>query len=204
MKVSDGNLVWHEAHVTRADRVRLLGQTPATVWFTGLSGAGKSTLAFALEKRLMEMGRAAYVLDGDNVRHGLSRDLGFSPEHRTENIRRIAEVARLMNDAGLIVITAFISPYRADRELARQVIGAENFLEVHVSTPLSVCEERDPKGFYKRARAGGLPGYTGVSAPYEPPLEPALAISTAESSTASCIDGVLAVLGPHIGSAGNE
>ncbi len=128
-------------------------QTPATVWLTGLSGAGKSTLAFALEKHLLELGQASYVLDGDNVRHGLNRNLGFSHEDRTENIRRIAEVARLMNDAGLIVITAFISPYLEDREVARRIIGVEKFLEVYVSTPLKVCEERDPKGIYKRARA---------------------------------------------------
>ncbi len=150
-------MVWHAAHVTRDDRTRFFHQIPSTVWFTGLSGAGKSTLAFALEKKLLEMGHASFVLDGDNVRHGLNRDLGFSPEDRAENIRRIAEVSRLVNEAGLIVITAFISPYLSDREIARQVIGAENFIEVHVSTPLEVCEERDLKGFYKRARAGKMP-----------------------------------------------
>ena len=139
------NLVWHSAHVTLADRIQMFCQIPATVWFTGLSGAGKSTLAFALEKRLLEMGQASYVLDGDNVRHGLNSNLGFSHEDRTENIRRVAEVAHLMNDAGLIVISAFISPYREDREVARRIIDPERFLEVHVSTALAVCEERDPK-----------------------------------------------------------
>lgn len=191
------NLVWHQPHVTHAERIKFFRQTPATLWLTGLSGAGKSTLGFALEKRLMEMGQACYVLDGDNVRHGLSRDLGFSAEDRTENIRRIAEVARLLNDAGIIVITAFISPYRVDRELARQVIGAENFLEVYVSTPLAVCEERDPKGMYKRARTGEVQGFTGISAPYEAPAEPALVLNTATTDHASCVDAVLAVLEPR-------
>jgi len=195
---SGNNLVWHEAHITHADRIQHFRQIPATIWLTGLSGAGKSTLAFALEKRLLELGQASYVLDGDNVRHGLNRDLGFSPADRTENIRRIAEVARLMNDAGLIVITAFISPYREDREIARKVIGAENFLEVHVSTPLMVCEERDPKGFYKKARAGEMPGFTGISAPYEPPLDPILALDTAATGTAACVEAALAILAPRI------
>ena len=197
-KEIEKHLVWHQAHVTHADRIQLFHQIPATVWFTGLSGAGKSTLAFALEKRLLELGQASYVLDGDNVRHGLNRDLGFSPADRTENIRRISEVARLMNDAGLIVITAFISPYRDDREVARNVIGAENFLEVHVSTSLAVCEERDPKGFYKRARTGEMPGFTGISAPYEHPSDPVLSLDTAATGTASCIEAVLAILEPRI------
>jgi len=186
------NIVWHQAHVTRDDRVKFFRQLPATVWFTGLSAAGKSTLAFALEKRLLELGRASYV------RHGLNRDLGFSPADRTENIRRIAEVARLMNDAGLIVITAFISPYREDREVARNVVGAGNFFEVHVSTPLTVCEERDPKGLYKKARAGEVHGFTGISAPYEPPFDPLLSLDTSTVDTVSCVDAVLAVLGQRI------
>ena len=150
------DVVWHTGHVCRADRAELLGQAPLTLWLTGLSAAGKSTLAFALERTLHDRGRACYVLDGDNVRHGLNRNLGFSPADRSENIRRIAEVARLMNDAGLIVITAFISPWRADRAAARQIVGAASFLEVHVSTPLAVCEARDPKGFYGQARRGEL------------------------------------------------
>lgn len=162
------SLVWHGGHVSPEDRSVLLGQRPATVWLTGLSGAGKSTLAFALERYLTGMGHACYVLDGDNVRHGLNHDLGFSAEHRTENIRRIAEVARLMNDAGLIVISAFISPYRADREMARQIIGENLFFEVYVSTPMATCEQRDTKGMYQRGcqfyrdqrtlRAAGEPG----------------------------------------------
>lgn len=187
-------IVWQESQVSAADRARLLKQRPVTIWLTGLSGAGKSTLAFALEHRLVELGRACFVLDGDNVRHGLNRDLGFSPADRAENIRRIAEVAKLMNQAGLIVISAFISPYREDREIARQIIGQENFREIHVSTSLQVCEQRDPKGLYKRARAGNIPEFTGITAPYETPLHPALALDTASMGVASCVDALLDIL----------
>ena len=147
---------------------------------------------------MLELGQASYVLDGDNIRHGLNRDLGFLPAERTENIRRIAEVARLMNDAGLIAISAFISPYRDDRELARNVIGAKNFIEVHVCTQLYVCERRDTKGFYKRARAGEMPEFTGISAPYEPPLNPALSLDTDIIGIDSSIDAILTVLAPRI------
>ena len=191
---NENNLVWHQAHVTIADRIEFFRQIPLTVWFTGLSGAGKSTLAFALEKRLLDLGQASYVLDGDNVRHGLNNNLGFSHADRTENIRRIAEVARLMNDAGLIVITAFISPFREDREVARRIIGADKFIEVHVSTPLTVCEERDPKGMYKRARAGKIQDFTGISSPYESPLEPVLSLDTAASDITAGVEAVLAIL----------
>ena len=187
-------IVWQSGQVGAPERARLLGQRPATVWLTGLSGAGKSTLAFALERRLVELGRACFVLDGDNVRHGLNRDLGFSAADRHENIRRIAEVAKLMNEAGLIVISAFISPYREDREIARQIIGQDNFLEIYVSTSLQICEQRDPKGLYKRARAGGIAQFTGVTAPYEAPLAPALALDTAAMSVASCVDALVGVL----------
>ncbi|CDG83586.1 adenylyl-sulfate kinase [Janthinobacterium agaricidamnosum] len=152
--------------------------SPATVWLTGLSGAGKSSIAYALETMLRDAGRAAYVLDGDNLRRQLNRDLGFSPQDRKENIRRSAEVARMMNDAGLIVIAAFISPYRADRALAEEIVGAGNFIEVHVSTPLEVCEARDVKGLYAKARAGRIAEFTGISAPYEAPLSPALVLDT--------------------------
>jgi adenylyl-sulfate kinase len=191
-------LVWQQGDITRADRSQLLRQTPATVWLTGLSGAGKSTLAFALEQHLVAQGNACYVLDGDNVRHGLSRDLGFSSEDRSENIRRIAEVAKLINDAGLIVIAAFISPLQGDREMARQIIGPEFFLEVHVSTTLQVCEERDPKGYYKHARAGNIPGFTGITAPYEPPVAPALSLDTAVTGVSSCVGLLLDTLQPRI------
>jgi adenylyl-sulfate kinase len=161
--------------LTTANVVR---QRPVTVWLTGISGAGKSTLAIALERRLIGNDLACHVLDGDNVRLGLNRDLGFSAADRSENIRRVAEVAKLMNDAGLIVITAFISPYRADREMARQIIGADNFFEVHMATPIATCEQRDVKGLYKKARSGEIADFTGVSAPYELPLNPVISINT--------------------------
>jgi adenylyl-sulfate kinase len=187
-------VVWHAGQITGEDRTQLLKQRPATLWLTGLSGAGKSTIACALERRLLDCGHAAYVLDGDNVRHGLNRDLGFSPQDRAENIRRIAEVARLINDAGLIVITAFISPYREDREIARSIVGTADFLEVHVNTPIDVCEGRDPKGMYKLARAGELPAFTGISAPYEPPLDPVCSIDTANCSVDDCVDLLMGIL----------
>jgi adenylyl-sulfate kinase len=190
----DRNVVWHASHVTAEDRVALLRQRPATVWLTGLSGAGKSTLAFALERRLMDAGQLCYVLDGDNVRHGLNRDLGFSPKDRTENIRRIAEVARLMNDAGIIVITAFISPYREDREMAQRIIGEGQFAEVYVSTSLTECEKRDPKGLYKKARAGEISSFTGVNAPYEMPAKPALQLDTALTGVGECVKRMMALL----------
>jgi adenylyl-sulfate kinase len=191
---AENNLVWQQSHVSLANRINLFHQLPATIWFTGLSGAGKTTLAFALEKRLIEMGQGCFVLDGDNVRHGLNRDLGFSHPDRTENIRRIAEVAKLMNDAGLIVITSFISPYRKDRQLARELIGKDNFLEVHLSTSLTVCEERDTKGLYKKARAGILPEFTGVSSPYEAPTDDALSLDTACTGISDCLQILLGKL----------
>lgn len=172
------NIFWHRGQVSGAARSRHFGHRAATVWLTGLSGAGKSTIAFELEKLLLDEGRPSFVLDGDNIRHHLNSDLGFSADDRRENIRRTAEVARLMNDAGLIVVTAFISPFRADREMASAIIGAQNFIEIHVSTVAAVCEARDPKGLYAKARAGKIPEFTGVSSPYEPPLNPALALDT--------------------------
>lgn len=181
-EVNPALIVWHGGQVCRAERQKLLSQQPVTVWLTGLSASGKSTLAFALERELIDQGRACYVLDGDNVRHGLNRNLGFSHEDRTENIRRIAEVARLMNDAGLIVITAFISPYRADRAAAREIVGPQNFREVYVSTSLDVCESRDPKGLYSKAREGKLAEFTGISSPYEAPELSDLLIDTAQTT----------------------
>jgi bifunctional enzyme CysN/CysC len=177
-RAASTNISWHASKVAAAERQKLLGQRPATVWLTGLSAAGKSSLAFEIERRLLAGGRACYVLDGDNVRHGLSRDLDFSPAARAENIRRVAEVAKLFNDAGLIVVTAFISPYREDRELARRIVGADRFVEVFVDAPLEVCERRDPRGLYRRARAGEIGDFTGVSAPYEPPEAPQLRVPT--------------------------
>ena len=174
----NADITRHLGQVNAHDRQQLLRQRSITVWFTGLSGSGKSTLAFALEQRLIGLGYACYALDGDNVRHGLNRDLGFSPEDRAENIRRVAEVARLMNDAGLIVITSFISPYGADREAARQIIGTDSFREVYLSTSLAACERRDPKGLYRKARAGELSDFTGISAPYEAPRYPYMTLDT--------------------------
>lgn len=185
------NITWHDGHVRPSDREKLLGQCGTVVWFTGLSGSGKSTLARAVERQLIADGYAAYVLDGDNLRHGLNRDLGFSPEDRQENIRRVAEVAALMADAGLIVITAFISPYRRDRIAAREAVGEERFIEVYLDVPLQVCEARDPKGLYERARAGAITDFTGISAPYEPPEEHDLRIDTGEAGLQPCADKVL-------------
>jgi adenylyl-sulfate kinase len=184
-------VVPHRGLVAPADRARLLGQQGTVVWFTGLSGSGKSTVAHALERRLLELGRAAYVLDGDTVRDGLNRDLGFSAEDREENIRRIGEVAALFADAGLVAIVAFISPYRADRLRARQAAGDTRFLEVFLDTPLAVCEQRDPKGLYRRARAGQLAEFTGISAPYEKPDAAELVIDTAATPLEAAVEQVL-------------
>ena len=189
---TDGREVFpHRGGVTAADRRRVLGHGPATVWFTGLSGSGKSTLAFAVEEALTAAGVAVYVLDGDNVREGLCADLGFAPADRTENIRRIGEVAALFHDAGLITLASFISPYRADRDRVRALHPDGGFVEVHVDTPLQVCEDRDVKGLYARARAGELPGFSGVSAPYEAPEDPELRLDTGRTSLAECVAAVL-------------
>ena len=194
---ASGNIVWHGGKVSQVEREQLYHQRAATLWLTGLSGSGKSTLAFELERHLLVQGHACYVLDGDNVRHGLNRDLGFSPADRHENIRRVAEVAHLMNDAGLFVITAFISPYRDDRELARQVIGDDRFLEVWVRTDLATCEQRDPKGLYAKARAGKLPDFTGISAPYEAPDQAALTLDTRERPIEDCVGELLTLVAPR-------
>ena len=190
-KPKSENITREISYVSQEDRQALLKQKPQTLWFTGLSGSGKSTIAKLLEKTLIDNGKLCFLLDGDNIRHGLNKDLGFSPEDRKENIRRIAEVAKLMNDAGLIVLTAFISPYREDRDMARQIIGDENFREIYVSTPLAACEERDPKGLYKKARAGQIKGFTGIDAPYEPPENPALVIETETLTPKDCVDTII-------------
>ncbi len=187
------NIVQSDSLVSVEDRQKLLNQKGATLWLTGLSGSGKSTIARQLERELIDMGHACTILDGDNVRHGLNRDLGFSMEDRTENIRRIAEVAHLFNDAGIIVITAFISPYRADRAAARDVIGS-GFTEVFVDTPIAVCEQRDPKGLYKKARAGEIAQFTGITDPYEAPEKPELVLPTAEMSAEQSVDAIIAKL----------
>ncbi len=176
------NITWHEGHVKREDRENLLGQKGATLWFTGLSGSGKSTIAFTLEHALVAMGHLTYVLDGDNIRHGLNKNLGFSAADREENIRRIGEVARLFADTGVIALTSFISPYRKDRDLARKIHqdSGLRFIEILVDVPIEVCETRDPKGLYKKARAavaeGKGIGFTGIDDPYEPPASPELVI----------------------------
>jgi adenylylsulfate kinase len=172
------NITWHAGHIDRADRERVLGQKGVTVWLTGLSGSGKSTIAVAAEAALVQQGRLAYVLDGDNVRHGLNSNLGFSPDDRSENIRRVGEVAKLFTDAGVIVITSFISPYRADRDAVRGLMAEGDFVEVLVDATVETCEGRDVKGLYAKARAGEIPEFTGISAPYEAPLKPELTLDT--------------------------
>lgn len=172
------NIVRAEGHVDGQARAENLGHGSRTVWFTGLSGSGKSTLAFAVERELVKRGVAAYVLDGDNIRFGLNRDLGFAPEDRTENIRRIGEVCRLFQDAGFVVLTAFVSPYVADRNAVRSLHPPGAFVEVYVDTPLAICETRDVKGLYAKARAGEIPEFTGISAPYEEPVDPDLRVDT--------------------------
>ena len=178
------NITWHEGHVTREEREGLLKQQGATLWFTGLSGSGKSTIAFTLEHALVQRGRLAYVLDGDNIRHGLNKNLGFSAADREENIRRIGEVAKLFADAGVITMTSFISPYRKDRDVVRalHVDGKLPFIEIHVATPIETCEQRDPKGLYKKARAGQLKGFTGIDDPYEAPLQAELTLDATSTS----------------------
>ena len=188
------NITWHAGQVTRKDREKVLGQRGVTLWLTGLSGSGKSTVAVAAEHALVERGRLTYVLDGDNVRHGLNKNLGFSPDDRTENIRRIAEVAKLFTDAGVIVLTSFISPYRADRDAARAIFGEGDFVEVFVSTSLETCEERDPKGLYKKARAGQIPDFTGISAPYEAPERPELVLDTGKLAVPESVAALLRYL----------
>lgn len=188
------NIFRTSGHVTPQARREALGHGAATVWFTGLSGSGKSTIAYATEEALVEQGVAAYVLDGDNVRHGLNHDLGFSPDDRAENIRRVGEVCRLFHDAGVIVLSAFISPYRADRETVRSLHPEGGFVEVFVDTPIEVCEERDVKGLYAKARAGEIPDFSGVSAPYEAPEDAELRIDTSGRDVGACVADVLEAL----------
>jgi adenylylsulfate kinase len=178
------NITWHEGHVTREERAALLKQKGATLWFTGLSGSGKSTIAFTLEHALVQRGRLAYVLDGDNIRHGLNKNLGFSAADREENIRRIGEVAKLFADSGVLTMTSFISPYRADRDKVRALHdeGKLQFIEVYLATPIATCEQRDPKGLYKKARAGQLKNFTGIDDPYEEPLKPEITLDATGTS----------------------
>jgi adenylyl-sulfate kinase len=185
------NITWHDGAVTADQRRMVLGQRGCVIWLTGLSGSGKSTIAESLEERLIKRGRAAYVLDGDNIRHRLNSDLGFSPEHRDENIRRVGEVGALFADAGLIAIAAFISPYQAARDRARAAAPNAAFVEVFVDAPLEVCESRDPKGLYRKARAGEITDFTGIDAPYERPAHPEVTLSTGAETVGQCVDRII-------------
>lgn len=192
--VKDENIVWHQHSVTKDTRSTLKNQKPAVLWFTGLSGAGKSTIAGALEIKLAELGYHTYLLDGDNVRHGLCQDLGFSDHDRQENIRRIGELSKLMADAGLIVLSAFISPHRVDRQMVRELLPEDEFLEVFVNTSLDECEKRDPKGLYKKARAGEIKHFTGIDSEYESPLNPEIDLPAGSESIDVLVEQCLAEL----------
>lgn len=195
--VKSSNTIWHRATVTRQRRQELSHHRSIVLWFTGLSGAGKSTVAHAVEEQLYQLGYHTYVLDGDNVRHGLCGDLGFSNEDRVENIRRIGEVSKLFIEAGVIVLTAFISPFRADRDRVRKLLKTEDFVEIYCDCPISICEERDVKGLYRKARAGEIKEFTGISSPYEAPERPELVIDTGNQSIETCVGQVLDYLIQH-------
>ena len=188
------NVVWHQATINREQRESLNQHKSVILWFTGLSGAGKSTLAHAVEDRLHQLAVRTYVLDGDNVRHGLCGDLGFSDEDRVENIRRVGEVAKLFIDAGVVTITAFISPFRSDRDRVREIVEDGDFFEIYCKADLDVCESRDVKGLYKKARAGEIKEFTGISSPYEEPASPELVVNTGEDEIEACVDQVIALL----------
>jgi adenylylsulfate kinase len=188
------NIVWHKGHVSKQDRQQLKFQQNAVLWFTGLSGAGKSTISSEVEKKLYETGYHTYVLDGDNIRHGLNKDLGFSEEDRKENIRRIGEVAKLLVDAGLITLSAFISPFREDRKMVRDMLGHREFIEIYIKCSLQECEHRDPKGLYKKARAGEIKNFTGISSPYEEPEHAELVIETDKQSLEKSVQQVIQYL----------
>jgi adenylylsulfate kinase len=185
------NIVWHHASVQRHERAEQRGHRSAILWFTGLSGAGKSTLANAVNRELFRRGLASYLLDGDNIRHGLCNDLGFSDDHRVENIRRIGEVAKLFLDAGVITLTAFVSPFRSDRDRARSLVESGDFIEIYCAADLAVCEQRDTKGLYAKARAGEIPHFTGISSPYEPPENPELHVETGSQPLDACVRQVI-------------
>lgn len=185
------NIVWQQMTITRKKRAESLQQVPKTIWLTGLSGAGKSTLINEMDKRLFAQRKKTMVLDGDNVRMGLNGDLGFRKEDREENIRRVAEVAKLMNDAGIIVLTSFISPFEADRQKAREIIGEDSFIEIYVSTPLEECEKRDVKGLYKKARQGKITDFSGISSPYEVPRNADIKVDTSGKKIEDCVDEIM-------------
>lgn len=191
------NITWHDSEVTKEERQNRNGHKSAVIWFTGLSGSGKSTVSVALEKALFNEGKQTYRLDGDNVRHGLNKNLGFSPEDRTENIRRIGEVAKLMVDAGSITVTAFISPYKQDRDNVRAILEDDEFIEVYTKCSVEECENRDPKGLYKKSRSGEIPEFTGISAPYEAPDHPEIILDTEHESINQSVDRVIQYLKQH-------
>ena len=190
----DKNLIWHSPIIKRADREKRAGHRAVALWFTGLSGSGKSTLAREVEKALFLKGCNTYILDGDNVRHGLNSDLGFSPQDRKENIRRLSELVRLFVDAGIIVLTAFISPYRKDRESARALLDKDSFVEIYCRCDLKECEKRDPKGLYKKVRSGEISEFTGISSPYEEPLNPEITVETSKEPVEECVNKILSYL----------
>lgn len=192
------NVIWHKPLVTREMREALNGHKSVAIWFTGLPSSGKSTIAHAVERKLFELGVRTYTFDGDNIRHGLCSDLGFSPEDRAENLRRIAEVIRLFLDAGIVVLAAFVSPYKKDREKVKKIISEKDFIEIYCRCPVEVCEKRDPKGLYKKARAGEIKNYTGISAPYEEPENPALVLDTHILSLEESVSKVLELIKSRI------
>jgi len=185
------DIVWHEHEVNKAARSAQKSQTPCLIWFTGLSGSGKSTIAGAVEQKLFALGQHTYLLDGDNVRHGLNKDLGFSDADRVENIRRIGEMSKLFVDAGMIVLSAFISPFRTERRMVRDLVGEMEFVEVYMGTPLSTCEKRDPKGLYQKARSGEIKNFTGIDSEYEVPENPEVVLDTSVMSIEDCADGII-------------
>ena len=191
------NSVWHDQSVSKHERSEHKNQKPCVLWFTGLSGSGKSTIANALEFELAKRGQHTFLLDGDNVRHGLNKDLGFSDADRVENIRRIGEVSKLFVDAGLIAVTAFISPFRSDRQLVRDLLGELEFVEIHMDTPLATCEARDPKGLYKKARAGEIKNFTGIDSDYEAPLSAEITLDTSVQSVPQCVEQITDYLLTH-------
>jgi adenylylsulfate kinase len=188
------DIVWHLHQITKDDRAKKNQQRPCVLWFTGLSGSGKSTIASAVEQKLFELGHHTYLLDGDNVRHGLNKDLGFSDQDRVENIRRIGELAKLMTDAGLLILTAFISPFKADRKIVRDLVQAHEFIEIFMDTPLEECEHRDPKGLYKKARKGEITNFTGIDSEYEIPMQPEITIDTVNLSIEECAEQIVSYL----------
>ena len=185
------NIVWHDHKITKEDRTKLNSNRPAILWFTGLSGSGKSTIANATEELLYQLGVKTYLLDGDNVRHGLNKDLGFSDADRIENIRRIGEVAKLFVDSGTLTLTAFISPFRTERQMVRELVDEGEFIEIFIDTPLEICEQRDPKGLYQKARSGEIKNFTGIDSDYEAPAAPEIVIKTAEKDIETCAKEIL-------------